>query len=214
MMQSSTPREAAVMAAPMRKLCPQYRDWSIPARSSAPRTRFIKRCLVRTCPSANRNRGPGSISLACKKSRTAATGQRSLPVAPTNKSIPLRKGSVFDCFILTRTNDGRRGQSSAKSATLRCTLGSYVPSLGTDNSPALINPKKHKQHAAQMSFVSRSLPVGDHTSFKALRILGVTGRRSRIPLPAAASRLRIPLIMYSSRASRASWKALDRPTFI
>ena len=70
----------------------------------------------------------------------AFTGQRSVPVFPMNRSTPHRKGSVFDCLIDTLITVGDAGLSTAMSLTFRWTFGSYVASLGTDNSPARRKP--------------------------------------------------------------------------
>ena len=60
------------------------------------------------------------------------------------------KGSVFDCFMVTRINVGAVLLSIATSVKDRCTSGSNEACNGTVNSPQRKNPKNARQHAAHM----------------------------------------------------------------
>ena len=59
MVESSTPCSAAVVAAPIRKLCPEIPALLAPASSRALLTSSTKRGLVSGLPSSNLKRGPG-----------------------------------------------------------------------------------------------------------------------------------------------------------
>ena len=85
-----------------------------------------------------------------------------------------------------RSNEGDLLSFTEISATLRWELGSKPLSLGTVSSPARRNPKKHRQHAAQMSLVSHSLREVDHNCFSFLNNDGVMGKCGLCPVPSLA----------------------------
>ena len=158
----------------------------MPALVKAALTSSTKRFLVRYSPDANLNRGPGAEPLQSRKERIAATGQSSASVRPTNRQIPRRNGSVFDCLIETRTNDGFRALSTATSDKHRCTPGSYDFTSGVVISPTLRKAKKQRQQAAHMSLLSGSADVEAHTPFNFRNTSGVIGKRSRRLSPMVA----------------------------
>ena len=88
MVESSTPCWAAVVAAPILKLCPEKGFGSIPADIRAFLTSVTKRGLVRGLPSWKMNRGPGLLPLITMYANKAETGQRGLLVQPTYTSTP------------------------------------------------------------------------------------------------------------------------------
>ena len=56
--ESGTPASAAAVAAPIRKLCPEYPAVEMPARDSADRTISTKRDFVKGTPSAVQKKAP------------------------------------------------------------------------------------------------------------------------------------------------------------
>lgn len=58
MRESCSPLAAAVVAAPMRKLCPAYWEQSNPAAASADLTAATNRSLIRCLPSVNLKKAP------------------------------------------------------------------------------------------------------------------------------------------------------------
>ena len=83
MVWSGMPAEAADVAAPMRKLCPEYLVGSMPAVARALFTALMRKVLVKVDPSRNRSNGPvrweGRI---VRNDRIAATGQMTDAVLP------------------------------------------------------------------------------------------------------------------------------------
>ena len=68
-------------------------------------------------------------------------GQIGPSVAPMKMFTPWRKGSVFDCLMVTLRSLGLFLLSTEMSAGDRWVVFSYLPSAGIVNSPTLINPK-------------------------------------------------------------------------
>ena len=90
MRESCRPRNAAVVAAPMRKLWPAYNEESIPHFARVDLKNNTKQSQVRQRPSANLNRGPDDFPRSTKYPSMAETGQiMSEPVAPTDSVAPL-----------------------------------------------------------------------------------------------------------------------------
>ena len=163
MMESSSPLAAAVVAAPIRKLCSLYLASSRPVFCSASLTLVTKRCLVKNDPFENMKRGSSFAPLTTRYHSNAVTGQRFEDVLPMNRSTPFRNGSVLDCLIRTLMTPGCFGLSTARSCLPRWTAGSYSLSLGTVITPMRRKPKNAKQHAAHSMIVSGSLASGSHT---------------------------------------------------
>ena len=103
---SEIPSALADLAAPMRKLCVLYCQSSKPMCFKIVDNAVLKYCRVRGVPLAVINRGPSFFSLNTKYGSIALTGQTVCSVAPKKRLIPCRKGSVFDCLIVTHTTDG------------------------------------------------------------------------------------------------------------
>ena len=145
---SGTPAAAAEVAAPIRRLWPEYRLVSKPAASSA----FLSRC-----PDSDRDKGlPSSHTNKCcpldghtaRYARRADTGHTLVPERPQKINTPSPVGSVLDL---------RRWRRIADGLDLKFTATSCIRSDGGDdkstmvNSPALIKPKKPTHAAAQRS---------------------------------------------------------------
>ena len=103
---------------------------------------------MRNVPSLKTNRGPGTAGRLAIKASIARTGHRSLNVLPRKMETPLRKGSVLLCRRITRTTDGASLLSTAISDEHNVVVGSNSFADAAVNSPALMNPKNPKQHAA------------------------------------------------------------------
>ena len=88
MVESSMPLSAAVVAAPIRKLCPAYTLGSYPRAERADRTREVKASLDSGDELWNRKNGPGEGPRMARKAEIAATGQRSSPVMPRKMEMP------------------------------------------------------------------------------------------------------------------------------
>ena len=95
---SLMPLAIAVVAAPMRKECPEYREQSILASCSAARTFSTKICRDSGRPSLSLNNGPSSWPLKARYARIAATGQISFCVLPIYISSPILVWSVLEPF--------------------------------------------------------------------------------------------------------------------
>ena len=148
MISTGTPQAAAVVAAPILKLCPAYFDGSKPAEDSAFRSCDTRADRVKARPSLKRKRGPSPMPRTTKYDNTAATGHSFDPVFPTWMVTPRRKGSVLDCLIRTEMASGFSLLFTATSLTVRCCSGSKSQTSGADNSPDLRKPKKPRQEAA------------------------------------------------------------------
>ena len=218
MTESSMPFAAAIVAAPILKLCEQYFDWSMPASYKACRTACANRARVKGRPSLNTNNGPGVDPRTLKKLRTAATGHRCSCPQPTYGSTPFRNGSIFNCLMVIFKQVGRVASSTARFWTHKCAAGSYPFSVGTLISPARKNAKKKKQEAAHNILVSKFTAEASHTAFIFNSIGGVIGRRGLCLTPFSTSRF---LVTYSRRgklslngsdmpASICKWRTADR----
>ena len=138
------------------------------------RTSTMKRLLASQRPSFKRNRGPGSAPRAVKYHKIVETGQRSVQVQPRNILTSQWKGSVLDCFIITPTKDGDSGLSTNMSSKPKWTLSSKDPLSSAVISPAWKNPKKSRQQAVQIIFVTVHCSFS-HTPFKHLSKTGLMG---------------------------------------
>jgi len=95
--ESSNPTKAAVVAAPIRKLCPANWSWGSPMALRQARTRFVKPHFVTGFPVVSRKKGPaGNCFLMLTKFSMANTGHVFDPVIPTMMSAPLPNWSVLD----------------------------------------------------------------------------------------------------------------------
>ena len=104
--ESSIPTVAAVVAAPIWKLCPANLSAGRLAFFRASCTAFTKLSRVSGRPSFHMNKGPGFGPLVDIYESRAATGHRSLSVRPIVIWTPSLKGSVFDFFSLINMIDG------------------------------------------------------------------------------------------------------------
>ena len=82
MVESSSPRSAAVVAAPMRRLCPVEFLASSPAVSKAERSFGMNQSFVHGLPSWHMKSGPGVCPRTARNANTAATGHMSSSVFP------------------------------------------------------------------------------------------------------------------------------------
>ena len=89
------------------------------------------------------------LSRIARYAISAATGHKQSLVAPINTWIPLRNGSVFDCFKFMQIALGFRGSSTDKSFNVRWQLASKFEAEGTVISPDRKKPKKQTALAAQ-----------------------------------------------------------------
>ena len=106
MVVSGTPAALAVMAAPIRKLCPLKLELVKPETANEDWTWCTKTPRRRGLPSGKINRGPGASPLTAKKSRRADTGQMVRPVAPSTTWVPAPNLSVLDFLMLTTKKTG------------------------------------------------------------------------------------------------------------
>ena len=83
MVASLIPCLAAVVAAPLLKLWPEYGAQLIPAAEIASLIFDTRHARVRGLPSSKRNSGPGPGPLSAMQTNTAETGHSALPVLPT-----------------------------------------------------------------------------------------------------------------------------------
>ena len=97
--ESSTPRAAAVVAAPILKLCPANFDASKPVFDSASLTLLTNCSRDKGRPSLNWKKGPGWLPRIAKYAATVDTGHSLFPVFPKNIDTPHRNGSVLDAFF-------------------------------------------------------------------------------------------------------------------
>ena len=116
---SPSPRAAAVVAAPLRKLCPVYPSAEMPLLLNAFWVSWTKRGLVSGFPSWRQNNGPSVLPLFPKYASIAPTGHSLLPVRPTYTSTPLLNGSVFEVFSRTLSDRGFSLLSTARSLKLK-----------------------------------------------------------------------------------------------
>ena len=121
---------AAVVAAPARKLWPEYEPWQIPMLRKVSRSSFTNRSLVSGIPSLKWNKGPAVSPQTDKYAIIAVIGHRLLWVRPRYMSTPFLKGSVLEDFIRTCMMVGFVGLSTAMSEKLRCAPESYSLSEG------------------------------------------------------------------------------------
>ena len=119
MSESSSPLWAAVVAAPIRKLCPLYLECCTPTSRNAACRRETNIDLVSGSPLVAIKRGPWPELRTLMYSISALTGHTSDPVDPRKTSTPKRKGSVLLCLMRSRTNEGHSWLSMATSARLR-----------------------------------------------------------------------------------------------
>ena len=95
MRESLKPILAAVVAAPMRKLCPLKQESSTPAACRACRRKCTSLGLERVQPSSNRNSGPGVRGRIARYPSINVTGHKTSPVIPKCRIVPTAKGSFF-----------------------------------------------------------------------------------------------------------------------
>ena len=145
---SGTPACAAAVAASMRKLWLE----KLPRTPVEPKIRLRhvdSSSRVRGWPFSRINKGPSPHPRRWRNASTAFTTQIGLRPRPMKIKQPFRNGSVFEAFMLTRSEVGWENVSAAISATVKCTAGEKADSDGTVNSDDLRKPKKAKQQAAQ-----------------------------------------------------------------
>ena len=148
MTSTGTAHATAIVAAPIRKLCPAYFSGLSPDNARAFRSSDTSRGQVSGCP-LNRKRGPSILPRTTRYVNSAATtGHRGKSVLLRTMDDPCRKGSVFDCLIRTDTTCGFSMSSTVMSLMVRCWPGSNSPTSEVVISPDLRNPKNPTQHAA------------------------------------------------------------------
>ena len=112
---SLMPHWLAVVAAPIRKLCPAYLLASTPAFCNRSRTFLMKWSFVRFLPSLNWNKNPALSRRMARNAIMASTGQSCEWVLPRKMSIPLQNGSVLEALIQTLSVFGSATLSTAMS---------------------------------------------------------------------------------------------------
>ena len=106
---------AAVVAAPILKLCPAKSLAGRPALVRADLTSSTNFVFVRGDPSSQINKAPGFDPLLVKYLNMANTGQISSPVLPTITLIPILPWSVLDCLIFREITVGSAALSATRS---------------------------------------------------------------------------------------------------
>ena len=101
MRESYNPHWAAVVAAPILKLCPAYFSAGSPAAVRAVHSLSTKTALVKNFPLCHLNRVPGPFPLKIRNPSIASIGHRVLYVAPRWIVNPWRKGSVLEALMRT-----------------------------------------------------------------------------------------------------------------
>ena len=163
MVSTGIPQTAAVVAAPIRKLCPAYSSGLRPALARTFLSAITRRWRVRASPDLNRNSGPSPGPRIAIYASMAATGQSGVSVLPMYIVTPYLNGSVFDCLMQTARILGFCGLSALMSAKDRCCPGSNSPSSGAVSSPDLRKPKKPRQLAAHSIMWSQSVGLRSHS---------------------------------------------------
>ena len=146
--ESSRPRAIAVVAAPIRKLCPVEGVESIPMWRRADWRWVTRADLVKGVPDWNWKSGPTRGRWNARNLMRTWTGQRPSSMAPRYMLTPWRSGSVLLCLIHTLIKVGLVWLSRARSPRLRWTSGSYAWRDRVVNSPACRNPNKPVHAAA------------------------------------------------------------------
>ena len=195
MVWSGTPAAAAVVAAPIRKLWPEYLESSRPCLWSAALTSPTNRSRERTEPSWKQNKGPPiHAGRTVRNDSIAATGQMAWPVRPRKISTPLPKGSVLDWRRWILTKLGRYDGSRVTSLVAISAPDESLAERAT-NSPARRNPKNPTQHAAHSRWLSYVMGGVLQVACSMASIWGVTVRRWRGDRVVARERCR-PFSMY------------------
>ena len=174
MSESSRPRSAAVVAAPILKLWPAYLLSSSPRVWSAARTLLTTWDFSTGLPLGWQNKGPSAPPLSARYARRAATGHRSLPDLPRYTLIPLLNGSVSDCLRWISIVDGSDLLSIAISLNSRGLLR-----CGEEATSSLRwkKPQKHVLHTAHTVMVSLCSADEDRKTLIWRRMSGLIGRR-------------------------------------
>ena len=119
-----------------------------PAHLSVAESKVLNRNLVNGVPSSKENKDPRVLPWIARYGSRALTGHTTDSVRPKHRLMPMRKGSILDCLIVSQTVVGLDLLSTATSSMDRCTELSKASWLGTVISPTLRNPKKAVQQAA------------------------------------------------------------------
>ena len=156
MREFSKPMDAAVVAAPMRKLWPANCSAGRFAFFSTFRTSSTNCNRVRGRPSCQMNSGPGLSPRFAKYDSKAVTRQSLSLVRPTVIRTPCRKGSVFDFLRWIAIMEGLSLLSTAMSSVL----------WGHNSSPrvqlALLSGRKRKSLVPKLPITcmsSRTSPL-------------------------------------------------------
>ena len=98
MVESFKPTKAAVVAAPMRKLCPENPVVSIPAAVNALQMAENSLSRVRKEPSLNTKNGPLTAGRTATYARIAVTGHKSDHVLPKKMETPCERGQSYSAL--------------------------------------------------------------------------------------------------------------------
>ncbi len=119
-----------------------------PASSSAFFTSFTNLFLVRPPRASSLKNGPGPVFLSIMYAKIACTGQMPMPELSSTTCAPLLRRSVLDCLMQTRTLSLPSRSPTSTSVQVRWAPASNSSCSGARASPALRQPKKHRQAAA------------------------------------------------------------------
>ena len=180
-MESSNPAMAAV-AAPIRKLCPAYWDWSSPRSCRIRLTRPTNQALTTTSLLGCRKKALLREPLTSRYLTIAATGQSSSPVRPTTTSVPAPNWSHLDLLRWTWTIVGLSLWSTATSPQVRQLASLKAPVESGSNSPSRKKPKNAVLAIAQTTCLAKSSEASRAHLIR-LRRWDVMGNRTLVGVP-------------------------------
>ena len=154
-MQSFVPLAAAVVAAPILKLCPQYFDWPILAFRRASRTWTMKSCLVRGRPSSEQNNGPWEGS-SCLQTIKYSCHRTKISARPSNKGIDSLPERISFRLLDRDTHERRATGVVNRNISNTQVNARVVGAAGRNGELSRSQKRKHRQQAARISFVSHS----------------------------------------------------------
>ena len=135
------PATLAEVAAPMQKPWKLCLDSSKPALFNVVERRVLNWALVRGKPLFEMNSEPCVLPLIAKYGSKALTGHTTESVFLRHSLAPFRKGSVFDCLIVSQIMVGAVLLSNTASFKNRCTEELYSSMLGAVISPTRRKPR-------------------------------------------------------------------------
>ena len=176
--ESSTPAMAAVVAAPIRKLCPAYCCRGRPTAVRISRSCSMNHAFRAGCVAARLKNTPAAGPLTAMYLRIAVTGHNGRPVDPTMMSAPVPNWSHLDRFRWNLTIDGFSRLSTATSPHMREAAGLI---LARDSGRSSLRRKKPKKAVQQTAHMSSLCAMSAETRCALIRSMtgAVMGRRRR-----------------------------------